>query len=126
MSVLKVLLGISMGDPSKDALLEFALQTVEDRVLSYINHEILPKELEGCLVLMTVSYWKGAGLGNEQPAPGAVTGVKRGDVAVSFSVRSGAAATTGALATAGTFGLGAAGGFFGWQETLNGYRRMRR
>lgn len=120
LAMLKALLGIGENDDSRDVLLEFALQTVEDRVLSYINHEVLPEALGRPLVLMTASYWKGAGLGSEQAAPGPVASVSRGDVSTSFAVRA------GAEATAGTFDLEDGGGFFGWREALNGYRKLRR
>ncbi|SBV94331.1 conserved hypothetical protein [uncultured Eubacteriales bacterium] len=120
LTMLKSLLGIGESDNGKDVLLEFALKMVEGQVLSYINQDVLPEALERPLVLMTASYWKGAGLGNEQAAPGPVASVSRGDVSTSF------AAQAGTAATAGTFDLGDGGSFFGWRETLNSYRKLRR
>lgn len=114
---MKAALGIKGED--KDALLELALRVVEDQVLSYINHETLPKALEGVLVFMATEYWKGAGFGTDQAAPGPVSSVSRGDVSTSF------ATATGAEATAGTFGLGGGDGFFGWRTVLNAYRRVK-
>lgn len=114
---LKVLLGISGTD--QDAMLEIALETVEGQVLSYIHQDTLPPGLEKPLLMMTVSYWKGAGLGSEQVAPGPITSVSRGDVSTAF------ASTGGLDATATTFGLGVGDGFFGWRTTLNDYRKVR-
>lgn len=117
LSALKVLLGISGAD--QDAMLEIALETVEGQVLSYIHQDTLPSCLEKPLLMMTLSYWKGAGLGSDQVAPGPVASVKRGDVSTSF------ASSAGADATASTFGLGSGDGFFGWRTTLNAYRKVR-
>ena len=117
LALLKALLGISGAE--KDTLLEFALRTVEDRVLGYIHWNTLPEGLERPLVLMTAAYWKGAALGGGAAA-GPVASVKRGDVSTSFAVSGGAAAG------AGTFELADGGAFFGWRETLNGYRKLRK
>lgn len=114
---LKSALGITGED--KDALLILALETVESMVLSYIAHYTLPTPLEGPLILMTASYWKGAGLGNDQPSPGPVASVSRGDTSTSFAVE------TGAGATAGTFDLTDGGNFFGWRTALNAHRKLR-
>jgi hypothetical protein len=119
LAMLKALLGIE-SDVSTDTLLTFALETVEDRVLAYINHDSLPEGLERTLILMTASYWRGAGLGTTEAAPGPVASVSRGDVSTSFATQAGAGAT------AGTFDLGDGGSFFGWRETLNSYRKLRR
>ena len=112
----KALLGIETSD--KDILLEIAIETVESQVLAYISHDILPTALEKSLLLMVVSYWKGAGLGTTQvTAP--VASVKRGDVSTSFATQA------GVDATASTFGFGSGDGFFGWRTTLNRYRKVR-
>lgn len=115
---LKHLLGIV--EEEQDGLLSTALQAVEDQVLNYLGREELPPELERALLLMTASYWKGAALGGGGAATGGVTAVKRGDVSVSF------AGSGGGAAGAGTFELADGGTFFGWRETLNGYRKLRK
>ena len=114
---LKHLLGIV--EEEQDGRLSTALQAVEDQVLNYLGREELPPELERALLLMTASYWKGAALGGGAAA-GPVASVKRGDVSTSFAVSGGAAAG------AGTFELADGGAFFGWRETLNGYRKLRK
>ena len=114
---LKHLLGIV--EEEQDGLLSTALQAVEDQVLNYLGREELLPELERALLLMTASYWKGAALGGGAAA-GPVASVKRGDVSTSFAVSGGAAAG------AGTFELADGGAFFGWRETLNGYRKLRK
>ena len=117
LSRLKAVLGIT--DAEKDSLLTFAMQATEDQILAYINQDKLPSGLERVLVLMAGSYWKGAGLGNDQTAPGPVASVKRGDVSTSY------ASSSGAEATAATFGLGSGDGFYGWKTALNAYRKLR-
>ena len=114
---LKHLLGIV--EEEQDGLLSTELQAVEDQVLNYLGREELTPELERALLLMTASYWKGAALGGGAAA-GPVASVKRGDVSTSFAVSGGAAAG------AGTFELADGGAFFGWRETLNGYRKLRK
>lgn len=114
----KALLGIIGTD--QDDLLLFAIETVEDMVLSYTNQDTLPAPLERPLIVMCVSYYKAAGLGTTQAAAGPVASVKRGDVQTSF------ATSSGASGSASTFNLGAQGDdFFGWRTVLNEYRKLR-
>jgi len=114
----KLLLGITTTD--QDEILLFVIQTIEDQVLSYINQEALPAPLERVLVVMAVSYYKAAGLGNTQAAVGPVASVKRGDVSTSF------ANASGASGSAQTFNLGEdSGELFGWKTVLNEYRKLR-
>lgn len=114
----KKLLGLT--GPAEDDLIEIVLQTIEDRVLSYIGHDVLPPPLENVILMMAVSYYKSAGLGNAQAASGPVASVKRGDVQTSF------ATAPGASGSAQTFNLGMDGGdFLGWKTVLNEYRKLR-
>lgn len=118
LSKVKALLGITGTD--QDDLLLFVIETIKEMVLSYINQDTLPAPLEKVLVVMCVSYYKAAGLGNAQAAVGPVASVKRGDVQTSF------ANTSGASGSASTFNLGAEGDdFFGWRTVLNEYRKLR-
>ena len=115
---IKALLGIT-GD-SKDHIIQFVVETVEDMVLSYINQDALPTKLERVLIVMWVSYYKSAGLGPAQAATGPVFSVRRGDVQTSFATPSCASGS------AQTFNLGSqAEDFFGWRTTLNSYRKLR-
>ncbi len=118
LSKVKALLGIT--DTDQDEILLFVIQTVEDMVLSYINQDVLPEQLENVLIVMCVSYYKSAGLGTTTAATGPVSSVKRGDVQTSF------ASTAGASGSANTFNLGAENGdFFGWRTVLNEFRTLR-
>lgn len=118
LSKVKALLGIETED--HDAILEYVIQTVENMVLRYINWDTLPEDLENVLVVMCVSYYKSAGLGNSSATTGPVASVKRGDVQTTFATGSG---TSG---SANTFNLGADNGeFFGWKTVLNEYRKVR-
>lgn len=115
---IKTLLGISGTD--QDSLIEFVMTVVKQMILNYINQDTLPDALQYVYILMCVSYYKAAGLGNSQPAVGAVQSVKRGDVSTTF------ANTSGASGSAQTFNLGSnANDFFGWKNALNPYRKIR-
>ena len=117
-SKVKALLGIQTED--HDAILEYVIQTVEKMVLRYINWDTLPEDLENVLVVMCVSYYKSAGLGNSSATTGPVASVKRGDVQTTFATGSGSSGS------ANTFNLGADNGeFFGWKTVLNEYRKVR-
>ncbi len=112
LSKLKLLLGIS--SPERDEILKFTLESVENMILTYINCDTLPEQLERVLLAMCTSYYRSSGFGTETASVGAVTSVKRGDVETSFS-------------TADSFDMSAdSDGFFGWRTVLNGYRRLRR
>mgnify|MGYP000280861895 FL=1 len=118
LSKVKTLLGIQAED--HDAILEYVIQTVEKMVLRYINWDTLPEDLENVLVVMCVSYYKSAGLGNSSATTGPVASVKRGDVQTTFATGSGSSGS------ANTFNLGADNGeFFGWKTVLNEYRKVR-
>lgn len=118
LSKVKALLGIQTED--HDAILEYVIQTVEKMVLRYINWDTLPEDLENVLVVMCVSYYKSAGLGDSSATTGPVASVKRGDVQTTFATGSGSSGS------ANTFNLGADNGeFFGWKTVLNEYRKVR-
>lgn len=118
LSKVKALLGIQTED--HDAILEYVIQTVGKMVLRYINWDTLPEDLENVLVVMCVSYYKSAGLGNSSATTGPVASVKRGDVQTTFATGSGSSGS------ANTFNLGADNGeFFGWKTVLNEYRKVR-
>lgn len=118
LSKVKTLLGITTED--QDAVLEFVIQTVESMVLRYINQDELPDTLENALIVMCVSYYKSAGLGDSSATVGPVSSVKRGDVQTSFATDSGSSGSSN------TFNLGADNGeFFGWKTVLNEYRKVR-
>lgn len=118
LSKVKALLGIQTED--HDAILEYVIQTVEKMVLRYINWDTLPEDLENVMVVMCVSYYKSAGLGNSSATTSPVASVKRGDVQTTFATGSGSSGS------ANTFNLGADNGeFFGWKTVLNEYRKVR-
>lgn len=118
LTMVKRLLGIV--DDGQDDVLEFIIQMMEGQILRYINWGSFPDELQRILVIMVVSYYKSAGLGNAEAAAGQVSSVKRGDVSVSY------ATAAGSSGSASTFNLGAENGdFFGWRTVLNEYRKLR-
>lgn len=96
---------------------EFGLASVESMVLSYINHETLPAELDNTVILMATAYCKSAALGSMDTSEGAVTKIMRGDTEVSYNA--------GSSPSVNTFDLVSGEGFAGWRTILNEYRRLR-
>jgi hypothetical protein len=55
---LKKLLGISLDDKSKDFLLEFILENVQETVKNYCNITEIPKELETFIQAKVISIFR--------------------------------------------------------------------
>lgn len=106
-----------LGNAADIDMAEIALATVESMVLSYINHEVLPEQLDESVVLMAAAYYKSAALGSTDNSEGAVTQIKRGDTQISYAA--------GASPSANTFDLVNGEAFAGWRTLLNEYRRLR-
>ncbi|WP_240421652.1 phage head-tail connector protein [Paenibacillus periandrae] len=81
---LKMLLGITLDDTSKDERLTFVLETVVQAVLVYCNITAIPKALNNVILVMSEDYYRGKYPTEFEQAPAAVTSVKRGDVQTNF------------------------------------------
>ncbi len=92
-----------------EGVVEFVAKAAVQQILNYINHELLPKELETAAVLIAKAYWDSGGFGGDAQT---VTSVKRGDVQTNF----------GAEKTAVKFD---GQGFFGYKAMLCPFRKMR-
>lgn len=108
---------LAIDDTQQDVLLQLALDTMLQRILTYINFDALPAQLELVLIMITASYYLQSGLGDEGALPDNLTAITRGDVSMRFAA-SGAAGSN-------CLDFGGADGFFGWRSTLNAYRRLR-
>ena len=78
---LKLLLGVN--DESKDGVLSFALETVQEMVLNYCNIEEIPEGLKNTVVRMAADLYRSEGYGQEA-APKTAQSVTRGDVTVNY------------------------------------------
>lgn len=79
---LKLLLGIT-GE-QQDALLQFALDDIEDTICTYCNIEVLPEGLENTAYRMAVELYRNENPGHEEAAPGSVSSISEGDTSTAF------------------------------------------
>lgn len=81
---LKKLLGFSREDDSKDTVLEFILEDVEETVKNYCNISVIPKELNNTILRMAIDMYKNESLGSEDIALGSISSISEGDTSVSY------------------------------------------
>ncbi|VIG06979.1 phage protein [Clostridioides difficile] len=81
---LKKLLGISKEDYSKEMILEFILEDVEEIVKNYCNISVIPKELNSTVLRMSIDMYKNESLGSEDIALGSISSISEGDTSVSY------------------------------------------
>ncbi|CZR82948.1 Phage gp6-like head-tail connector protein [Clostridioides difficile] len=81
---LKKLLGFSREDDSKDTVLEFILEDVEETVKNYCNVSVIPKELNSTILRMAIDMYKNESLGSEDIALGSISSISEGDTSVSY------------------------------------------
>lgn len=81
---LKKLLGIALEDGSKDFLLEFVLEDVEQIVKGYCNIKEVPKELNTTVLKMAIDSYRNENLGEEESSLGSISSITEGDTTVSY------------------------------------------
>lgn len=81
---LKKLLGFSREVDSKDTVLEFILEDVEETVKNYCNISVIPKELNSTILRMAIDMYKNESLGSEDVALGSIFSISEGDTSVSY------------------------------------------
>lgn len=81
---LKKLLGISKEDYSKEMILEFILEDVEEIVKNYCNVSVIPEGLNSTVLRMTIDMYKNESLGSEDIALGSISSISEGDTSVSY------------------------------------------
>ncbi|MCC0697669.1 phage head-tail connector protein [Clostridioides sp. ES-S-0048-02] len=81
---LKKLLGFSREDDSKDAILEFVLEDVEEMVKNYCNISVIPEGLNSTVLRMAIDMYKNESLGSEDIALGSISSISEGDTSVSY------------------------------------------
>ena len=92
-SRLKALLGIESGDISKDAILEFILDDVQEIILNYCHIKRLPDGLRSTAYRMAMDLYAYDNIGScgatestgDGSVSGAVSSITEGDVTVSFN-----------------------------------------
>ncbi|HBF6312414.1 TPA: phage head-tail connector protein [Clostridioides difficile] len=81
---LKKLLGFSREDDSKDTMLEFILEDVEEMVKNYCNVPTIPEQLNSTILRMAIDMYKNESLGSEDIALGSISSISEGDTSVSY------------------------------------------
>ncbi|MBH7873488.1 phage head-tail connector protein [Clostridioides difficile] len=81
---LKKLLGFSREDVSKDTILEFILEDVEEIVKNYCNISVIPEGLNSTVLRMAIDMYKNESLGSEDIALGSISSISEGDTSVSY------------------------------------------
>ncbi|BDR66978.1 phage protein [Clostridium tetani] len=80
----KRLLGIPLEDNSKDFLLEFALEDVEQIVKNYCHIKEVPEELNTTVLKMAIDMYRNENLGEEGNSLGSISSITEGDTSVSY------------------------------------------
>ncbi|WP_125153105.1 phage head-tail connector protein [Clostridium rectalis] len=81
---LKKLLGIALEDDSKDFLLKFALEDVEQIVKDYCHIKEIPEALNTIVLKMAMDMYRNENLGEEESSLGSVSSISEGDTSVSY------------------------------------------
>ncbi|MBY6844655.1 phage head-tail connector protein [Clostridium botulinum] len=84
MGKLKKLLGIYLDDDSKDFLLEFALEDVEQIVKDYCHMKEIPEALNTTVLKMAIDMYRNENLGEEENSLGSISSISEGDTSVSY------------------------------------------
>ena len=79
---LKILLGIT--DDSKDVILQFTIENVEEIIINYCNIEEVPEGLYTTGYRMCMDLYRNENLGNEEGALGSISSISEGDTSTSF------------------------------------------
>lgn len=80
---LKSLLGIENTDSTKDNILLFIMDDVNETILNYCNITELPQGLEHTALRMAVDLYRGEDFGNED-SPTSISSLDEGDTKVQF------------------------------------------
>lgn len=81
---LKALLGISEEDTSKDVILQFVIDDVQEIILDYCHITELPQDLFTTAYKMCLDLYRNENLGSEESSLGSIASISRGDTSTSF------------------------------------------
>lgn len=81
---LKKILGMSLEDNSKDFLLEFTLEDIEQIVKDYCHIKDIPKELNTTVLKMAIDLYRNENLGEEESSLGSISSITEGDTSISY------------------------------------------
>lgn len=81
---LKKLLGIELTDTTKDFLLQFILDDVEQIIKDYCNIKEVPETLNNTVLKMAIDMYRNENLGNEESSLGSISSITEGDTSISY------------------------------------------
>lgn len=81
---LKALLGIESTDTSKDIILQFALEDIENVVKEHCHIDTIPMGLSTTVIRMAMELYRNENLGDEGIALGSVSSISEGSTSTSF------------------------------------------
>ncbi len=79
---LKLLLGIT--NDSKDIVLQFTIENVEDIIINHCNVEEVPEGLYTTAYRMCIDLYRNENLGDESSPLGSISSISEGDTSTSF------------------------------------------
>ena len=81
---LKGLLGIALIDTTKDAILEFTIDDVEETIINHCNITEIPTGLNNTVMRMSMDLYRNENLGDESIALGSISSISEGDTSTNF------------------------------------------
>lgn len=81
---LKILLGLSADDTTKDTVLEFIIDNVKEVIVNHCNIEEVPEGLYNTGYRMCIDLYRNENLGDEQTPLGSISSISEGDTSTSF------------------------------------------
>ncbi|WMJ79541.1 phage head-tail connector protein [Clostridium sp. MB40-C1] len=81
---LKKLLGLPLEDDSKDFLLEFTLEDVEQIVKDYCHIKEIPETLNTIMLKIAMDMYRNENLGEEESSLGSISSISEGDTSISY------------------------------------------
>ena len=81
---LKSLLGISIDDTSKDVLLQFTIEDVEETIKNFCNIDEVPEGLFNTGYRMAIDLYRNENLGDESNPLGSISSISEGDTSTNF------------------------------------------
>lgn len=81
---LKQLLGIELTDTSKNFIIQFTIDDVQETILNYCHLDELPSGLINTAYRMSMDLYKNENLGSEETALGSISSISEGDTSTNF------------------------------------------
>ena len=80
---LKTMLGIDLGDETKNAILQFSIDDAIEVVKEYCNEDNIPKGLYNTVLRMAIDLYRNESLGEESTL-GSISSISEGDTTVNY------------------------------------------